>query len=194
MNIHELVLKNRSYRRFDENVAIPLKTLFKWIDTARLTMSSVNIQPLKYFLSYTPETNAKIRPHTRWAGLLRDFSGPADGENPTAYIVICVDKSVMNATTERYAKDIGIAAQTIMLEAAESDFGGCMIGNIDTKEIAAALKLPELWQIGLVLALGKPAEKVVLEVLENGQPSAYYRDADGLHHVPKRKLEDIIIY
>jgi nitroreductase len=194
MNIHELVLKNRSYRRFDESVTIPLETLLEWIDTARLTMSSVNIQPLKYFISYTPETNAKIRPHTRWAGLLCDFPGPAEGENPTAYIVICVDKSVMNATAERFAKDIGIAAQTIMLEAAENDFGGCMIGNIDIKEIAAELELPDEWQIGLVLALGKPAEKVVLEVLEKDQSSAYYRDEDGLHHVPKRKLEDIIKY
>jgi nitroreductase len=194
MNIHELVLKNRSYRRFDERITIPLEILLKWIDTARLTMSSVNIQPLKYYISYTPETNAKIRPHTQWARLLRDYSGPAEGENPTAYIVICVDKNIQNATVERFAKDIGIAAQTIMLETAEDNFGGCMIGNLNVKEIAAALLLPESWQIGLVLALGKPAEKVILEVLEKDHPSAYYRDENGFHHVPKRKLEDVVRY
>lgn len=194
MNIHDLVLKNRSYRRFDESVSITPETLLTWIDTARFTMSSVNIQPLKYYLSYKPETNAKIRPHTRWAGLLRDFDGPKEGENPAAYIVICVDKNIQNATVERFAKDIGIAAQTIMLEASFNDYGGCMIGNLNTKEIAALLELPESWQIGLVLALGKPAEKVMLEVLEDNGPSAYYRDADDVHHVPKRKLADIVKY
>ena len=194
MNIHDLVIKNRSYRRFDQSTAIPRETLLKWIDTARFTMSSVNIQPLKYFLAFNPETNSKIRPHIRWAGLLSDFNGPGEGENPSAYIVICVDKSIQNATPERFAKDIGIAAQTIMLEASSSDYGGCMIGNLNAGEIAKALALPESWQIGLILALGKPSEKVVLEVLDKGGSSAYYRDACDIHHVPKRKLEDIVLY
>ncbi|MDD4773439.1 MAG: nitroreductase family protein [Eubacteriales bacterium] len=194
MNIHDLVLKTRSYRRFDENISISGETLLSWIDTARLTMSSVNIQPLKYFLSYKAETNVKIRPHVRWAGLLRDFNGPKEGENPSAYVIICVDKSIQEATPERFAKDVGIAAQTIMLEAASAGYGGCMIGSLNIKEIALALDLPDSWQIALVLALGKPAEKVVLEVLEDGCPSAYYRDTDDVHHVPKRKLEDIVKY
>ena len=133
MKLRDLVLKNRSYRRFDETAAITLGQLLEWIDTARITMSSVNIQPLKYYLSCDAETNAKIRPHTRWAGLLRDFDGPAEGENPVAYVVICVDNSIQNATVERFAKDIGIAAQTIMLSAAEAGFGGCMIGSINAK-------------------------------------------------------------
>ncbi len=194
MNIHDLVLKNRSYRRFDESVSISLETLLNWTDTARLTMSSVNIQPLKYFLSYRIETNIKIRPHIRWAGLLREFNGPGEGENPAAYIIICVDKNIQNATLERFAKDIGIAAQTIMLEAANNDYGGCMIGSFDAKEISLSLELPDNWQIGLVCAVGKPAEKVVLEEIEDGSPTAYYRDGDDVHHVPKRKLKDIVKY
>ena len=194
MNIHDLVLRARSYRRFDESISISRETLLSWIDTARLTMSSVNIQPLKYYLSHKVETNAKIRPHVRWAGLLRDFDGPDEGENPSAYIVICVDKNIQNATPERFAKDVGIAAQTIMLEAVSAGYGGCMIGSLDANKIALALDLQDNWQIALVLALGKPAEKVVLEELEEGGASAYYRDADDIHHVPKRKLKDIVRY
>lgn len=193
MDMHELVLANRSYRNFNGSRPVTRESALKWIDNARLTMSSVNIQPIKYFVSTDAATNALIRPHTRWAGLLKDFNGPEGDCNPTCYIVVCVDGSVQNATVERFAKDIGIVSQTIMLSATEDGFGGCMIGSFDRDELHELLKLPGECVIGLVLALGTPNEKIVLEPLQNGQPSAYYRDEKGVHHVPKRALEDILL-
>jgi len=166
VNIHELILANRSYRRFDENVPITHENIMSWLDSARLTMSSVNMQPIKYYISASPETNAKIRPYTYWARLLKDYDGPKDGENPTAYIFVCVDTSVNNATPERFAKDIGIVSQTIMLSAVEDGFGGCMIGNFDKQKLHELFDLPENIVITLVLALGKPDEKIVIETLE----------------------------
>lgn len=193
MDIHELVIQTRSYRRFKNNEKISLDTLLSWVDTARLTMSSVNIQPLKYYISYKDETNAVIRPHTRWAGLLKDWDGPEDDENPAAYILVFVDSTIKNATTERFAKDIGIVSQTIMLRAMEDGYGGCMIGSFDP-EISNLLEMPAEWKLGLVLAFGKISENVILEELDDSGDSSYYRDSADNHHVPKRKLCDIVKY
>ena len=192
MKLYDLVKSARSYRRFDNSKKIPRETLLSWIDCARLTMSSVNIQPIKYYISCSDETNAIIRPHTRWAGLLSDWSGPSENENPAAYIVVCVDGAVKNATPERFAKDVGIVSQTIILRAAEDGFGSCMIGSFDGV-ISEKLGFPVSCKPALVLAFGKSAETVVLDTLEPNGDSAYFRDENDTHHVPKRKLEDILL-
>ncbi len=193
MSIRELVLFDRSYRRFDESVPVTRELLTDWVDTARLTNSSVNIQPLKYFVSAEKETNAIIRSHIYWARNLPDFNGPAEGENPTGYVVICVDSNCSGATAERFAKDVGIAAQTIMLCAAEKGFGGCMMGNVDRDELKSELELPESCTISLVLAIGKPGERIILEEVDEGESVKYYRDENNIHYVPKRKLKDILL-
>ena len=45
--------------------------------------------------------------------------------------------------------------------------------------------------IRYVLALGKPKETVVLESMKN-EDYKYWRDAAGVHHVPKRDPETLI--
>lgn len=193
MSVKELVLFNRSYRRFDESVPVTREMLTGWVDVARLTNSTINIQPLKYYISAEKETNAVIRSHIYWARNLPDFNGPEEGENPTGYVVICVDSAVNNAVPDRFAKDVGIVAQTIMLCAAEQGFGGCMMGNVDKDDLKSELGLPESCTISLVLAIGKPGEKIILEEVEKGESVMYYRDDNNVHHVPKRKLKDIIL-
>jgi nitroreductase len=134
-----------------------------------------------------PQQNALIFPHLAWAGYIEDWPGPAEGERPTAYIVILGDKDI----SPSFHCDHGIAAQSIMLGATEQGLGGCMIGSIQRDELRAALAIPERFEILLVLALGKPSEKVVIENA-NGNIK-YWRDADNVHHVPKRALDDIIL-
>lgn len=191
MNMHTLILQSRSYRKFAAEPAVTRELMLKWIDNARLTMSSVNIQPIKYYLSSSAKTNAAIRPHTHWAKNLKNYDGPQEGENPTGYILVCVDGKILNANVERFAKDIGIVSQTIMLSAAEDGFGGCMIGSFDKGQLHELFKLSETTEIALVLALGKPDERIVLEDLKEGEPFNYYRDENNVHHVPKRLLNDI---
>jgi nitroreductase len=89
--------------------------------------------------------------------------------------------------------DHGIAAQSILLGAVEKGLGGCMIGAIDRDKLRAALKLPEQYEILLVLALGKPTEHVVIDSVGKDGSIKYWRDAQGVHHVPKRALDDIIL-
>lgn len=187
--LKDLVKQNRSYRSFDGSFEITRETLLDLVDCARFTPSSINMQPFQYFLSYKPETNDIIYPLTAWARLLPGFEGPAEGHRPTAYIIVCTDTTIGPET--RFRTDVGIVSQTIMLAAAEKGFGGCMIGNYNPKKVSEALNLPENLVPSLILALGKPDETIIMTELEKGGNARYYRDENGQHYVPKRKLEDI---
>jgi len=48
--IRDLVLKNRSYRRFHEDAEVDSQTLRELVDLARLSASAGNKQPLRYML------------------------------------------------------------------------------------------------------------------------------------------------
>lgn len=189
MKIKELVYKNRSFRRFYEDHVIERETLVELIDLARHSASAANRQPLKFYLSYDPEHNAVIFPHTRWAGYLEDWDGPAVGERPSAYIVILGDKKI----SDSFSVDHGIAAQSILLGAAERGLGGCMIGSVVRMKLQKELDLPDHIQILLVVALGKPKESVVIEPLGTDGDIKYWRDGEGIHHVPKRSLDELIV-
>ncbi len=187
-SLKALILKNRSYRRFIESHIIPRETLLEMVDAARLSASARNAQPLKYFLSNTSELNDKIFPTLAWAGYLTDWSGPVPGERPAAYIVQLHDTTLGNS----YYCDDGIAAQSILLTATENELGGCIIASVKKEALARALNLPEHLEIIQVIALGKPAEKVVIDEMKNNDIK-YWRDENQVHHVPKRPLDELII-
>jgi nitroreductase len=187
--IKELVLRNRSYRRFYEDQSIELETLKELINLARLSPSAANLQPLKYILSNAPHKNSLIFPHLAWAGYLKEWPGPAEGERPAAYIIVLGDTKI-NAS---FGCDHGIAAQSILLGAAEKGLGGCMIGSIQRDGLRKSLTILPRYEILLVLALGKPKENVQMENTGPEGDIKYWRDAEGIHHVPKRSLEEIIL-
>jgi len=187
--IRDLISKNRSYRRFYEEVDIKLATLRELVDLARLSASARNAQPLKYILSCQPQKNSLIFRHLAWAGYLTDWPGPCEGERPSAYIIILEDTEISRSSD----CDHGIAAQSILLGAMEKGLGGCMIASIEREGLRQALEIPPRYEILLVLALGKPKETVVIETVGPGGDTKYWRDSKGIHHVPKRALDDIII-
>jgi nitroreductase len=185
MTLQELLLRNRSYRRFHQE-PLTEATLVALLGLTRLCPSAANRQPLRYLLAWRPEQNAKIFPHLRWAAALAPWPGPAEGERPTGYIVILGDSRIWR----RWDWDCGIVGQTILLGATERGLGGCMIASIDQAGLRATLGVPEHLELLLVVALGRPSETVVLE---DGSPDArpYWRDADSVHHVPKRLLSEL---
>ena len=187
--IRDLILKNRSYRRFYEEVDIILDTLRELVDLARLSASAMNAQPLKYILSCEPQRNSLIFPHLVLGRYLTNWSGPCEGERPSAYIIILGGTEISRFVDY----DAGIAAQSIMLGATEKGLGGCMIASIDREKLRKVLDIPPRYEILLVLALGKPKETVVIETVGAGGDTKYWRDSEGKHHVPKRVLDDIII-
>ncbi len=187
--IRDLILKNRSYRRFYEEVDIKLDTLKELVDLARLSASAMNAQPLKYILSCDHQKNSLIFPHLTLGAYLTGWAGPAEGERPSAYIIILGDTEVSRFLDY----DAGIAAQSMMLGATEKGLGGCMIASIDKEGLRKALEIPPRYEILLVLALGKPKETVMIETVGPNGDTKYWRDSEGVHHVPKRPLDDIII-
>jgi nitroreductase len=187
--MRDLIVKNRSYRRFHEEVDIKLETLKELVDLARLSASAMNAQPLKYVLSCERQKNSLIFPHLVWATFLKIWTGPAEGERPSAYIIILGDTEI----NRFWDYDAGIAAQSIMLGAAGKSLGGCMLANIRRDSLCKALEIPSRYEIILVLALGKPKEKVVIETVGRDGNTRYWRDSEDVHHVPKRRLDEIII-
>lgn len=187
--LKDLIAKSRSYRRFDESVPVPMETLKELVELARLCPSAANRQPLKFMLFNDAETNAKILDCLAWAGYLSHWRGPAEGERPTGYILILGDTQIGKG----YEVDEGIMAQSMMLGAVEQGFGGCMLGAIQRDKLRERLDIPEHFEILLVMALGKPAETVVIDPVGEDGDIKYWRDDEDVHHVPKRSLEELII-
>lgn len=191
--IEDLVRRTRSVRRFRQERSVGIETLKELVDLARLAASGGNKQPLKYVLSCAAAKNEEIFGCLGWAAYLKDWPGPAEGERPAAYIVVLGD-TALGMTLDC---DLGIAAQTLMLAAADKGLAGCMIGSIDRGALGRALgraldPAPGL-KILLVIALGWPAETVVIENLGPDGDVRYWRDDKGIHHVPKRRLEEVVI-
>jgi nitroreductase len=189
MTLKELVLKNRSCRRFYQNEVVSTETLKELVDLARLSATGGNMQPLKFTVSGDASRNARIFPHLGWAAYLKDWPGPAEGERPGAYIIILGDKRIKPS----FGCDHGIAAQSILLGATEKGLAGCIIATIQRPALGQALAIPDHFEVLLVIALGKPKETVVLEPVGPAGDIKYWRDAQGVHHVPKRPLDELIV-
>ncbi len=190
MQIDQLITGSRSFRRFDAGHRIENSTLRELIELARKSPSGANRQPLKFHISTDAKLNAKIYPALAWAGYLKEWDGPVESERPTAYITLLLDKSIAQSA----GVDHGIAAQSILLGAAERGLGGCMIASVKKEELLQTLGLDgKHFEVLMVIAMGKPVEEVVLDELGPDGGIEYWRDADGVHHVPKRSLDSLII-
>lgn len=187
--ISDLVRRTRSCRRFHEEHSISTETLRELVDLARLGASGGNKQPLKYLLSNERSMNGVVFPKLGWAGYLKEWKGPESGERPSAYIIILGDNDIRKSIRV----DQGIAAQNILLGATGLGLAGCMIDTVDRDWLRKDLRIPDRFEILLVIALGKPKEKIVLESLGPDGDIRYWRDASGGHHVPKRSQEEIIV-
>ncbi len=187
-DLKELVIANRSCRRFIQSHEITLDELMELVELARFSASGANRQPLKFILSHEKKTNDLIFPKLAWAGYLTDWDGPEEGERPSAYIVILLDTGI----SSNPFVDHGIMAQSMLLGATEKGLGGCMLMAIDKIALRKDLSIPERYEILMVVAFGKPGEKIVLEDLKDDD-IRYYRDGKGVHHVPKRPLSELVL-
>ena len=187
MDLKELLLKNRSYRRFYQEEKLDMPLLEDIIRNVRVTPSPANLQPLKFVLINDAAVNDKIFPSLKWAAYIKDWPGPEEGERPAAYILILGDRK----KSAHIHWDYGIAMQTILLSAVDRGYGGCAIAAFDKEKVREILAIPRELEVAAVIALGKPKEKVVLEDLADDDIT-YRRDAEGVHHVPKRKVKDLI--
>lgn len=189
----DLIQKTRTVRKFQEGRKIPRETLLKLLDLARLGGSARNSQPLCYMLITDKNQCEEVFPLLGWAGYLSDWPGPKPGERPVAYILCLLDTKRCKGPESEAHFDLGIASQNILLGAAEQGIFGCRIGAFSKDEIDRCFSLEYRYKPLLVLALGYPAEKVVIEKVGQNGDIRYWRDADSVHHVPKRSLSDIVL-
>jgi len=190
--IKDLIKKNRSVRGYDNSRDVTIEELREMVDCARLSASSVNMQPLKYILVNTVDGKARVLKQVSFAAKLSTLKLPHRGSEPMAYIVICQDEQISKSETG-FLRDVGIAAQSITLAATELGLGACMLGYFSPDKLRQALDLSENLKPLLVISLGKSVEDIRIVEIEEGESTDYYRDEAGIHYVPKRKLDDVII-
>ena len=183
----DLVKRARSYRRYDPTKPLSKDDLKAFVEAARLTPSAGNLQRLRYLAVTEKSEVLTLTKEIKWAGYLSDWDGPADSEAPAAYLILLSPES-----TGVSQIDVGIAAETILLAAAEAGVGGCMILNFPREALTERYKLVSNYKIELVISLGVPAEKVEIETMKEDNVR-YYRDENDVHHVPKRALSEVFL-
>lgn len=184
-----LVRQARTRRRYVNAVKVSRDEVVGFIDTARNVASAMNAQPLRYRVVTDAAECEAVFQATNWAKGLRTGPAPAPEERPSAWVIILS----VGQTALDPGIDVGIAAQTINLAASAAGYATCMLLSIDRAKIAEALKLPEGLKIQLLMSVGKPGEQVAIEEFKPGVQMPYWRTQDQVHHVPKRKLEDVLI-
>ncbi len=188
MILGELLLKCRSYRRYRAEIQLSPQTLRELIELVRLIPSAFNRQPLRYLLVHEAAWKECVFSHLTWPDF-ENWTKPADNERPAAYIIVLGD----TALATHFGVEAGIAAQTILLGATERGLGGCIMGVLNRESLSEAMDIPARYKVLLVVALGVPAEQVIVEPLPPGQSPRFWRDAKGVQHVEKRSVDELIL-
>ncbi|MDR3358676.1 MAG: nitroreductase family protein [Desulfovibrio sp.] len=188
MDFKELMESARTCRRFKEDKPLAMTDLEWLVECARLAPSARNAQVLRFTLVSRGETCRKLFSLTRWAGALKDWGGPHPGERPTAFIAILMPGNGNHLV----CYDVGIAAQTMQLAAASRGWGCCMIQSFDQTAAPELLNIPSDMKIALVLGFGVAGEIRVVAPMPADASFTYWRDAQGVHHVPKRDLSELV--
>lgn len=185
MTFAKLVAKNRSYRGYDNSFTVREDQLRRIMEVVPACPSARNQQVLRLRPVLAAEAD-KVLPFIRLGGALRDIKLPLPGTEPHAFIVIC-----STVAEDKYVNmDIGIIAQTMLLQAAEIGLNGICIGAFDHEAVQKSLELP--YEPLLIVAIGKGAEKIQMVGISEGESHNYYRQ-DGVHFVPKLPLDKIIL-
>lgn len=186
MGVEDLAKRRRTIRRFQKR-KIPYSTLESCVDAARLAPSGANMQPCEYIIADDEALLPQVLTTLKWAGYIAPKGNPPPGEEPTAYIVILINRQ---KRPQGGSHDVGIAAAYISLVAYEKGIGSCLLGSVDRDRLRKILKVPDHCEIDLVVALGYPNESPVVEEFQDS--IKYWKDKQNILHVPKMKLADIL--
>jgi nitroreductase len=188
VNVYDLILKRRTIRRFKQQ-KIEESVLKKMINAGRLAPSGANLQPLEFIIVNDPDLVEQVFPAVKWAGYIAPAGNPPEGKRPVAYIIVLINTAIK---TKHGEVDAAAAIENMILTALDDGIGSCWMGAIDRDQLRTMLNIPPKYDIDSVLSLGYPDESPVIEDMENS--IKYWKDNQGVLHVPKRKLEDIIHY
>lgn len=189
MDFLALVREARSCRRFDESAPLTQVDLNWLLECARLAPSGRNAQELRFITVVSGPVLDQLFPLTRWAGALKDWNGPQQGERPTAFIAVLMPERGGSLL----CYDVGIACQTIQLAATSRGWGACMIQSFERDKAEELLKIPTTLKIALLVGLGAAVEKRVVATMPQDGSFSYWRDSAGVHYVPKRSLDELLL-
>ena len=185
VSLNRLLLLNRSHRGYDPRRVVTTDELRRIVSVNTRIPSARNQQCLR-FRMVTAEEAHLVLPHIKLGGALPHLHLPIEGTEPQAFIIVC-------STIEENKwvdMDLGISAQSMLLKATEMGLNDICIGAFNAQAITEALALP--YAPLLILAIGKGAEQIQLTEISAEESHAYYR-TDGVHYVPKVKLEELLI-
>jgi nitroreductase len=183
--LSDLIRTRRSIRQFERR-PVERSILLRFVKAARLAPTAANLQPLEFVVVDEEPTRGSLFPHLKWAAYIAPAGNPSPGHEPAAYIVVLVNPAVRE---KMFEYDVGAAQMSMILSAWEVGVASCWVVSVDKAAVGELLKIPAPYRVDSILALGYPAEKSVVEDYR-GSPR-YWKDEDGLFHVPKRPLEDI---
>lgn len=193
-----LVRRARTCRRFDESMRVPREFLLELAELAHLAPCGANAQRLRFHVVSGAEDCARVFDELAWAGALKDWSGPNEGERPTGYIAVLAERTVPGKPAAPITEvDTGIAAQTMMLAArsATPEVAACMFKAFTPRAIDAMGLDNDRYELKLIMAFGVPAETQVIDAIDSNPDGSinYWRDEAQVHHVPKRPLADVLL-
>ena len=183
--VKELIIKNRSVRRYDSSKRLDRSALSELVDSARVCSNAGNRQRIRYETVCGEEGLRAVRSALGFAAYLKDWGGPDASENPTGYIIMLADDDDANLFI-----DMGIAAASMLLLATERGLGGCIFRSFNPEKIKEALGTDK-YTPRLVISLGVPSERVELTKVRDNDVK-YYREND-VHMVPKLSLDDVLV-
>ena len=186
MDIEEAIYNRRTIRRFKQE-PVPIEILKKLIDFARVAPMGSNIQSIEYIIVSDSSMREKLFPLVQWAGFLPEKDQhPEVGRRPMVYIIVLGNTDIK----ENPRLDAGAAIENILLAAVKFGLGSCWMGSVNREKAAVLFNLPKNYEIISVISLGYPDEKSSIELFEGS--FKYWKDEDGIMHVPKRQLNDVI--
>lgn len=186
-SVESLMEKNRSYRGYQKDFEVKREMLERIVAVNAKIASAKNQQVLRFKLVTRDTGGDLIAQNIKLGGLLPELHLPFPGTEPEAFIIIC-----STVPENKFVDiDLGIAAQSMLLKAAEMGLNGIMIGAFNKAKITEAFQLP--FEPLLLLAIGKGCETIQLQPVDAGDKLAYYRDERGVQYVPKIRWEQLVI-
>ena len=185
-SLDTLLLKNRSYRAFDTSYVVARRQLDAIVSVNTKIPSGRNAQTLRFKLVDAASGGAEFCRFLHFGGYLPELHLPVPGTEPQAFIVVCSTEGESPIVDI----DLGISLQSMALKAVEIGLNVLIVRAFNRQEVKEALGL-SLEPLA-VMAVGKGIEKIELIDVPAGSDLRYYRK-DGVHYVPKVKLEDLLL-
>lgn len=186
VSLDTLFEKNRSYRGYNKDFVVTTDMLKRIVNVNTKIASGKNQQVLRFKLVTKGDDADAVLKNIKLGGMLPELHLPYEGTEPEAFIIVCTSAP----ETKIIDIDLGISLQSMSLKATEMGLNCVMICAFNKVNIMEYFGLKH--EPLAILAVGKGAESIKLKPISVDESRAYYR-IDGVHYVPKVKLDDILI-